>query len=137
MMKKMISLLLVLFLSTGLLAGAQASDTVSWEDALESVQGYLRKKVTNPSVDSTHGEWAVFAMNRGGAATEAWNSTYIGNLKSYVDKRNGILHVQQYTEYSRVILALTSMGMDASQFRTDTKVYDLVSPLLDKQSDGD
>jgi hypothetical protein len=137
MMKKMISLLLVLFLSTGLLTGAQASSTVSWEDALESVQGYLQKKVTNPSVDSTHGEWAVFAMNRGGAASENWNSTYIGNLKSYVDECNGILHEQQYTEYSRVILALTSMGMDASQFRTDTRVYDLVSPLLDKQSDGD
>jgi len=137
MMKKWLSLLLVLFLTAGLLSGAQASSTVSWEDALESVQGYLQKKVTNPSVDSTHGEWAVFALNRGGAASEAWNSTYIGNLKSYVDGRNGILHEQQYTEYSRVILALTSMGMDASQFRTDANVYDLVSPLLKKQSDGD
>lgn len=137
MMKRTISLLLVLFLAAGLLPGAQASSTVGWEDALVSVQGYLQKKVTNPSVDSTCGEWAVFAMNRGGAATEAWNSTYIGNLKPYVDECNGQLSDRQYTEYSRVILALTSMGMDASQFRTDTKVYNLVSPLLDKQSNGD
>ncbi len=137
MMKKTISLLLVLFLAAGLLPGVQASGTVGWEDALESVQGYLRKTVTNPSVNSTCGEWAVFAMNRGGAATEAWNSTYIGNLKSYVDECNGILSDKQYTEYSRVILALTSMGLDASQFKTDTEVYNLVSPLLDKQSNGD
>ena len=137
MMKRTISLLLVLFLAAGLLTGAQASGTVGWEDALVSVQGYLKKNVTNPSVDSTCGEWAVFAMNRGGAATEVWNSIYISNLKSYVDECNGILSDKQYTEYSRVILALTSMGLDASQFRTDKKVYNLVSPLLDKQSNGD
>ncbi len=137
MMKRTISLLLVFFLAAGLLSGVQASGTVSWEDALVSVQGYLKKNVTNPSVDSINGEWAVFALNRGGAATEAWNSIYVGNLKSYVDECSGILSEKQYTEYSRVIIALTSMGMDASQFRTDATVYDLVSPLLDKQSNGD
>lgn len=137
MMKKWISLILALLLTVGLLPGAQASGTVGWEDALESVQGYLQKTVTSPVVGSTGGDWAVFALNRGGAASEAWNSTYIGNLKPHVDACNGILHTKKYTEYSRVIIALTSMGMDASQFRTDTKVYDLVSPLLDKQANGD
>ena len=137
MMKKWLSLLLVFFLTAGLLSGAQASSTVGWEDALVSVQGYLKKTVTNPSVDSINGEWAVFALNRGGAATEAWNSIYVGNLKSYVDEYSGILSEKQYTEYSRVIIALTSMGMDASQFRTDATVYDLVSSLLDKQPNGD
>lgn len=120
-----------------MLTGVWASGTVSWEDALESVQGYLKKTVTSPAVGSTGGDWAVFALNRGGAATEAWNRTYVANLKSYVDECNGKLSDKQYTEYSRVILALTSMGMDASKFRTDTKVYDLVSPLLNKQSNGD
>lgn len=137
MMKKSLSLLLVLFLTAGLLSGAKASSTVGWEDALVSVQGYLQKKVTNPAVDSINGEWAVFALNRGGAASENWNSTYIVNLKSYVDECSGILSEKQYTEYSRVIIALTSMGLDASRFRTDTTVYDLVSPLLDKQPNGD
>ena len=39
MMKKWISLILALLLTVGLLPGAQASGTVGWEDALESVQG--------------------------------------------------------------------------------------------------
>lgn len=137
MMKRWLSLLLALLLTAGLLPSTHASGTGGWEDALESVQGYLQKTVTSPTPGPIGGDWAVFALNRGGAASEAWNSTYIDNLKPYVDECNGKLSDKQYTEYSRVILALTSMGMDASQFRTDTKVYDLVSPLLDKQSNGD
>ena len=42
---------------------------------------YLAAKVTNPAVGSTFGEWAVFALNRGGVAKPGWNDTYLENLK--------------------------------------------------------
>ena len=109
---------------------------LTWQTALESVLAYLRGKVTNPGVGTLEGEWAVLAMNRGGAATDAWNNIYIENLKTFVDNCGGVLDTYKYTEYSRVILALTAAGVDASEFATDTATYDLVKPLLDKQSSG-
>ena len=113
-------------------------ETPSYVEALNKVLPYVKGKVTNPNVASTYGEWAVFALNRGGAATEEWNNLYLSNLRTYVDQYDGQLHHDDlpYTEYSRIVLALTSMGVDATQFQTDTKTYDLVTPLLDKQSNG-
>jgi len=119
--------------ATAYVAPAQAADYVP---ALNAVLPYLRDEVTDPDVGSTYGEWAVFALNRGGAATEVWNNIYLSNLKTYVDECGGKLAEKNYTEYSRVILALTSMGVDASSFSTDKATYDLVKPLLDKQTDG-
>ena len=118
---------------------AEEAEELTYEKALKSVLQYLQEKVTNPKVSSTYGEWAVFALNRGNAATDAWNSIYLENLKTYVDDCDGVLSPNEYTytNYSRVILALTSMGVDASQFSTDKATYDLVKPLLDKNEDGD
>ena len=104
--------------------------------AMNGAEDYLASRVTNPAVGSTFGEWAVFALNRGGVAKPGWNDTYLENLKKYVDGCKGVLAERNYTEYSRVILALTSMGVDASAFETDKGTYDLVKPLLDKQADG-
>ena len=107
-----------------------------YKEALNAVEEYLAATVTNPKVNSTYGEWAVLALNRGGVAKPGWNDTYLENLKAHVDKLNGVLSEDAYTEYSRVILALTSMGVDASSFETDKATYDLVTPLLDKDKDG-
>ena len=115
-------------------APAQLAD---YEKALQAVEAYLKANVTNPDVGSTEGEWVVFALNRGGVADNAWNEIYLENLKKYLDETDGILAEKNYTEYSRVILALTSMGVDASGITTDKRSYDLVSHLLDKQDNGD
>ncbi len=105
--------------------------------ALKAVQAYVRKTVPDPAVSSTKGDWAVFALNRGDVAEADWNDAYLKNLKAYVDKCGGVLAEKNYTEYSRVVLALTSMGVDATKLTTDKRTYDLVSPLLDKQDNGD
>ena len=108
-----------------------------YEDILKADQAYLKKEITNPIVGSVGGEWAVFALNRGGVAEEDWNNLYLSNLQDYVDECEGRLHNRKYTEYSRVVLALTSMGVDATKFKTEKGTYDLVSPLLEKQSNGE
>ena len=110
--------------------------TVTWSEALAGVQAYVTGITPNPTVGSTSGEWAIFALNRGGVATEGWNNKYIGNLQTYVDGCGGVLHDKKYTEYSRVVIALTSIGYDATKFTTASAVYDMVSPLLDKQDNG-
>ena len=110
--------------------------TITWQEALAGALGYVQSSVPNPGVGSTKGEWAVFALNRGGTATEDWNNKYLAALQSYVAQNDGVLHDKKYTEYSRVVIALTSLGYDATQFTAGGKTYDLVSPLLDKQSGG-
>ena len=111
--------------------------TPNYVPPMNAALAFLKENVPNPGVGSTYGEWAVFALNRAGVAKAGWNDTYLENLKSYVDRKKGVLADKNYTEYSRVILALTSMGVDATKLETDKGTYDLVSPLLNKQSNGD
>ena len=115
----------------------QDTDEVTYTKALNSVLKYLEEKVPNPKLAEISGEWAVFALNRGDAAKDAWNDVYLENLTKSLDDVNGVLAEGiKYSGYSRVILALTSMGVDASQVTTDKATYDLVKPLLDKDEDG-
>ena len=47
--------------------------------------------------------------------------------------KNGTMH----TEYARVVVTLTALGMDATQFQvSDGKTYNLVKPLLDEAAEG-
>lgn len=111
------------------------AEKVVYTDALNAVLPYIKSAVAEPGVGSTYGEWAVFALKRGGYATgEDWDKLYLADLSAHLDKKNGIL--SPYTDYSRIVLALTSMGYDATKFKTEKATYDLVSPLLDKQTDG-
>ncbi|MBE6997660.1 MAG: DUF4430 domain-containing protein, partial [Ruminococcaceae bacterium] len=109
---------------------------IAYKAALDAVLPYIKDTTPNPTVGSTGGEWIVFALNRGGVNDENWNNKYLANLQAYVDNCDGKLHDRKYTEYSRVVLALTSMGYDATQFQAGEKTYDLVTPLLDKQDNG-
>ena len=110
---------------------------LKYTDALNAVLFYVEDETPTPTVNSVGGEWAVFALNRGGAAKDNWNDRYLANLSKTLDEKNGVLSSSVYTEYSRVILALTSMGVDAGQVTTDKAAYDLVKPLLDKDDKGD
>ena len=114
-------------------AGGQ--DTSGYREALSDVLGYLAENVTNPIVGSTNGEWAVLAQARGDALGSQAQDSYLTNLRAYVQKRNGKLDTSSkqtlHTEYSRVILALTSLGEDAEHFQVGSTTYDLVKPLLD------
>jgi hypothetical protein len=95
--------------------------------------------VPSPAVASTYGEWAVIALARGGAMTELIREAYLANLRTYLNTNTGVvinnssspktvvLNTSKPTENERVVLALTSLGIDASNWEG----YDLVSPLSD------
>ncbi|MBP3588438.1 MAG: terpene cyclase/mutase family protein, partial [Clostridia bacterium] len=51
--------------------------------------------------------------------------TYYKNVENYVAQCGGVLHERKYSEYSRVILALTAIGKDP----TNVAGYDLTKPL--------
>lgn len=97
------------------------------KSTIDRVSAYELKTVINPTVGTTGGEWAVLALARYGTATERFKQTYLGNLYGVLEEKNGILDKKKYTEYSRVIVALSSLGMDAH----DVGGYDVLAPLAD------
>lgn len=132
-----VSIILCLMLALTLWAPARAASDTEYKAILEATLENIYFTVTDPRCDSTYGEWAVIAMARGGFKDDAWYGRYLDAVRAKVDSCNGVLHSKKYTEYSRVILGLTAAGQDATKFNTGTKTYDLVSPLLSKQDNGE
>ncbi len=85
----------------------------------------------SPAISSVGGDWAVFALARSGAEVPAeYYSGYIDNVTTAVTSAGGVISERKYTEYSRVILALTAVGADP----TNIGGYSLTVPLGDYES---
>lgn len=95
------------------------------QEALDKAEKYLQSAVTSPVVDTIGGEWSVMAMARAGYLNDTAKANYLANLYMKLDDTNGVLHNAKYTEYSRVIMALSSIGTDPSRING----YNLLKPL--------
>lgn len=120
-------LALALTLSMAVSAGAAVSaDTL--EAALADAAAYICRTVKNPQVGSIGGEWAVLGLARSGyEVPEAYYQDYYATVEDYVEACGGVLHEKKYTEYSRLIVALSAIGIDAR----DVAGYDLTRALGD------
>lgn len=100
-------------------------------DLIQGSAAYLRQAAPQPSPGASGGEWVVLALARGGQldAQELYAQDYLDRLEEYVAAKRGVLHQRKYTEYSRVVLALTALGLDPTQCGG----YDLLAPLGDFQ----
>lgn len=136
--RKKIAMPLCLLLMGGLFLGgrevraAQASAQEQTADyvstTVEECAEMLFESVPEPNCGSVGGEWTVFGLARfGKIEAEEWFAGYYERLEAYVESCEGVLHAKKYTEYSRVILALTAMGKDPS----DVAGYNLLTPLAD------
>ena len=108
-----------------------------YEQTLQDVLAYVKDQTPNPSIGSTYGEWAVLAEARGNVSASVWYDKYLSNIAKSVASMNGKLDntstQTKHTEYSRVILALTALGEDATKFTgSNSTVYNLVEPLFEK-----
>lgn len=102
------------------------------KDAKESLRqaiAFLQEKVTNPVVSVTGGEWAVIGMARNSSIPDDTKKKYLANVYRTLQENQGILHDKKYTEYARVALALTSIGVNPA----DVAGYNLLYPLADFQ----
>ncbi|WP_417040811.1 prenyltransferase/squalene oxidase repeat-containing protein [Ellagibacter isourolithinifaciens] len=99
----------------------------NYREVLAQTAAYLSASVPDPGVSSIGGEWAVIGLARNGSLPADWASTYYTNLVRTLRNTGGVLHRVKYTEYSRVVLALSSLGFDP----TDVAGYDALSPLGD------
>lgn len=97
------------------------------DEAVSSAATYVARTTEAPQCGAVGGEWAVIGLARGGFGSAALFETYYEDLVAYVSAADGVLHRRKYTEYARVVLALTAIGKDP----VDVGGYDLLSPLAD------
>ncbi|MGI6627812.1 MAG: S-layer homology domain-containing protein [Bacillota bacterium] len=123
------ALVLSMLLSTSpVLAKGNNEEAALVRKAIEETAAFMLKTVEKPGVASVAGEWTVMSLARSGVPVpQNWYDTYYKTVVDYVKAKNGILHTRKYTEYSRVILALTAIGKDPC----NVGGYDLVKPLSD------
>ncbi|MCI8595000.1 MAG: hypothetical protein HFF09_07105 [Oscillospiraceae bacterium] len=132
-MKRLIRRLSTAVLAASLLLGMSlpASAALSGDALQTAVAGssaYVRHTVEVPQVNAIGGEWAVICLARGGESIpQSYWDGYYATVEAYVKEHKGVLHEKKYTEYSRVVLALTAIGADPSHVAG----YDLLKPLGD------
>ena len=100
----------------------------SVQSEMQGSAAFMVSAVKAPEVGSIGGEWAVIGLARSGYSVPAdYYDEYYTRVEKYVKNCNGVLHDRKYTEYSRVILALTAIGRDPSKVAG----YNLLTPLGD------
>ncbi|OQB12904.1 MAG: Endo-1,4-beta-xylanase A precursor [Firmicutes bacterium ADurb.Bin193] len=125
---RMAALLVSVWLVLGGAAAASAIVPADLNAAIDDTATYICKTVSNPQVGSIGGEWAVLGLSRSGCdVPERYYQDYYKTVEAYVTACGGILHPKKYTEYSRVIVALASIGKDPG----NVAGYNLLLPLAD------
>ena len=123
---KRIAWILTLAILLTLTVPAFAASSVQSE--VQGSAAYMVSAVKSPEVGSIGGEWAIIGLARFGYTVPAnYYDDYYARVEKYVKNCSGVLHERKYTEYSRVILALTAIGRDPS----NVAGYNLLTPLGD------
>lgn len=127
-LKRSTGLLLALSMIISLCCPAFAAAESAVSSAVSDTALYILNTVKTPQVSSVGGEWAILGLARSGCdVPEEYFDAYYENVEEYVRDCNGVLSEKKYTEYSRIILALTSIGRDPS----NVSGYNLLTALGD------
>lgn len=96
--------------------------------SMQETAALMYKTIPEPVVASIGGEWTVLSLARSGIKVpKKYYEDYYKRVEKTVKDAKGILHRMKFTEYSRVILALTAINKDV----TDVGGYNLLSYLSD------
>ncbi len=126
MKQKIISVFIILSMLIPITVFSEERSYV--DNILTKTARYIYETVENPQFGTTGGEWAVLGLARSNAEIpEEYYQLYYNNIKRYIKDCGGILHDKKYTEYSRLITALTSIGKNPS----DVGGFNLLMPLGD------
>lgn len=124
--KRISAWILTLAILLTLTVPALAASSV--QNEVQGSAAYMVSAVKSPEVGSIGGEWAIIGLARFGYTVPAnYYEDYYARVEKYVKNCSGVLHERKYTEYSRVILALTAIGRDPS----NVAGYNLLMPLGD------
>ena len=96
--------------------------------SMQETAALMYKTIPKPVVASIGGEWTVLSLARSGIKVpKKYYEDYYKRVEKTVKDAKGILHRMKFTEYSRVILALTAINKDV----TDVGGYNILSYLSD------
>lgn len=95
---------------------------------LNTISKYIVNTVKNPVISSIGGEWSVLGLARSGVGVpQNYYDNYYQNVVAELKEKDGVLTKTKYTEYSRLVLALTAIGKDV----TNVGGYNLLEKLSD------
>lgn len=127
-MKKIISIFLLtaIFIFSSNFVYAENFSEI--DTIAEDISKILYDTTPEPSIGSIHGEWAVIGLARSNFGIDAnYAEKYYASVEKQVKEVSGILSSKKYTEYSRVIIALTAIGKNPE----NVGGYNLLTPLGD------
>ena len=130
MKKTLFFIISVLLCSVLLMQSAIGAFAVTSYDISQKFDETAEKLLScpTPQVGSIGGEWMIIGLARSGKLTKEMSDGYYNNVVEYVKTKNSnTLHRRKSTDNSRVILALSAIGVDAR----NVAGYDLVAPLFD------
>ena len=138
MKNKLISLMVLMALLFGIVTPVYANtvtpqieQSVKHQMVISTIQDIstvLQKNNPHPKPGSTGGEWLILGLARSDMdVPNTYYDTYYKSLETIVKEKQGVLHKRKYTEYSRTVLALASIGKDPG----NVAGYNLLQPLED------
>ena len=129
-MKRLLSWIMIFAMLFSLTAcgGKNTNAGGNVAEAIKSSENYLYNGTQDPVCGSVGGDWVALGFARGDTDVPVeWFDRYYAAVETYVKSCDGVLHDRKYTEYSRVILALTAIGKDPR----DVAGFNLLVPLAD------
>ncbi|MDO5713109.1 MAG: S-layer homology domain-containing protein [Tissierellia bacterium] len=126
MKRKSLLLFLIFTLLLSFTAPVMAQSEVDINAEVEKTANFLMNKVDAPKFGSIAGEWTILSLARSGVKLP---ENYIENYHKHIDQvvagKNGQLSKNKFTEYSRLIVALTATDKDV----TNVGGHNLIPPL--------
>lgn len=124
MRKSFLSVFLIIILITS----SVMAENYNLDTAIKETANYIQATVKEPQVGSVGGEWAIIGLARSEMdIPKEYFQKYYQTVEQYIKERNGVLHSRKYTEYSRVILAVTAIRKNPE----NVGGYNLLIPLGD------
>ena len=131
-MKRIITALLILVLMLGASGTAAAATQSDINSVYEKTGDYIYKTVKEPVIGTIGGCWAMYGLAKADYdMADSYIKAYTKSVEQALETGyrgvKGQLHDRKYTDYSRVIVAYSELGLDP----TDAGGYNLVEKLAD------
>jgi len=134
-MKRITALILTVLMALSS-AGISFAETNAWNSteytgvqaAMNDTANYILENVPAPAIGSVGGEWSIIGLSASGYdIPKEYYDAYYKRVENSLKENQGILTQNKYTEYSRLIIALTAIGKDV----TNVGGYNLLEKLAD------
>jgi hypothetical protein len=129
----MIGCLILVFFVSNMMQTTYGLGATSRDQLIASICTYQQKQVTDPSFGNA---WLMLGMLRSDQTVpDSYKKIYYNNLISYCTSSSWKLTTTRYTDYSKMILALTSLGYDASNL-SGHNLFEGLSDMKNIQKQG-